>query len=1140
MLFFEILPTWGIVLTSFQETLLDTSVLSLLSAPFIWLFSMRPLAQKINIQQSEVEEQSRLNTELHMALDIHALVSIADSRGRITHVNDKFCEVSGYSVVELLGQDHRIVNSGSHDKSFIRNLWNTITAGKVWQGEICNRRKDGRPYWVDSTIVPLLDSRGKPEQYISIRRDITVQKNTEIKLVALRRALDASSEMIVIADAESRIQYVNPALCGFTGWSDSQLIGRHARILDNIDSDQDNITAMENALSSGEPWFGRVRNRRLINAAANISAARITYRKDYWAELSVTPIFNHDKTVAGFVQIQRDVTAQMDREQALHEEKQNAAARIIIAEALHQIKPLEERFRMVVDTLLTLKGFNQQQKGIVLLKAPGEDYLQQFVVCGSFSEAFLDKTQHLRCDSKLCGRTGVSAKHIKYGNCLTDPANEVRSIKRDAHGHCLVPIVSAEEDFGLLFLYSDYDLLQSDFRLTLLTQVGEMMALALLQQQTKAALEHSRDAALQAALTKSQILANMSHEIRTPMNGVLGMLDLLKDTDLTSEQWGLIQTAANSAEALLDVINDILDFSKLEAGKFELEKIEFDMAALVEDVCSLMASRAHAKGLDLNCFVPATLPHRWRGDPTRIRQVMINLTGNAVKFTEAGEVSVNINELSETDGFSGIRIEVMDTGIGMTQETQAQIYQPFSQADSSTSRRYGGTGLGLSICRDLVSLMEGEIGFDSVPGQGTRFWVTLPLSPSAVEFSDRSVDFSGKRVLVVDDNATNRIIVEHHLLHWGLKVVQAENAKLALNHLNAVESADEPFALVLSDLNLPDMDGYAFIHKMNENPVISDIPKIVWSSSCLSNEIERMDMGVSHSLLKPVRQADLFDAIADVLQKSTEDRKCDSKSENLLPDYSDKQVMVVEDNKVNQKVISAMLARYQLKPKLVENGLEALNELAEKNYDLVLMDCQMPVMDGYEAARQIRALQSHQKHIPVVALTAHAAAGEREKCISAGMNDYLTKPIDRNKLTALLSQWLGGSISTVDKSQVNKTLDTCTNFVWNETEALKCLDDDEELLNDIVRLFLDEVPAKLTALDVACQNMDFPAITDMAHVLKGMLSHFSAKPLVELAGKLESSRNQNLDDARVIAAELIACTNILLACLQQRKGKSYE
>jgi len=1191
---------WGIVLSPVQDTVFNIVLLTLLSSPLIWFLAVRPLVLQI------VQEQTTSNRELLDALKNHVLVSIADDRGRIVYANDMFCEVSGYSRNELTGQDHRIVNSGHHDQDYIRNMWNTIAEGHVWRGEFCNRRKDGELYWVDSTIAPLLDNTGKPKQYISIRRDITKRKANELKLTALKRALDASTEMILITDAEGFIQYANPALCQFTGWAEEALMGQKPYVLDSSAADRQALSDMQSRLHCGEPWSGRLRGRRRDHASvssphpadnvpesarANDSGNGQTAEdaQEYWAKTNITPILTANGTLSGYVQIQHDVSKQVEEEAALQIESDDTAARLAISEALHQSLTLEHCFVQVLDILFTLKSCDRQQKGGVFLRVQDGEYLEKFAVCGKFD----DMAQRIEFGDGLCGQVAVSRKFIAADQCGCDSQR---------HGHYVVPIASGEDILGVLFIFTDAYPVQNESRIAMLREVGEMMALALLQDQANASLEAARDAALQVAHTKTEFLANMSHEIRTPMNGVLGMLDLLQDTQLSREQWDLIDIASNSAESLLTIINDILDFSKLEAGKIELEQIEFNLPDLVEEVCTLLSSRAHSKGLELNCFLPTNLPLRWQGDPTRIRQVLTNLIGNAVKFTEQGEVSVTVrlqkpDDAAEAapdsfpaytpslaiaepvpDRFSAytpslaiLRFEVVDTGIGITAEAQARLFQAFSQADSSTSRRYGGTGLGLSISKDLVMLMNGNIGVESVLGQGSHFWFSLPMAAMDNEAPAPQANFCDKRALIVDDNATNRMILTHYLSNWGFTLSEADSGPAALVELEAAALRNEPYHLLLSDMQMPDMDGFALARAIIEKPAIADTPRILLSSGCIGSQAERLVSGFSQSLLKPVRQSQLFDAVIDALklpgQKTAPAAK--AKKEALL-NYSGKRVLVVEDNKVNQKVILSQLAKFQLKPDLANNGQVALDQLARQAYDLVFMDCQMPVMDGYEATRALREREMEEGGLrtPITALTAHASIGEREKCLSAGMDDYLSKPASRADLAVVLVRWLGEpaapEVAAQDNSdesaipnsppQANSKADDgeASTACWDEAAALKRLDDDHDLLSEMIDLFLEEAPAFMAELAAALSRTDLPAVADAAHAIKGMAGHFCAEKIIGVAVKLERAArkasapasdphpvgNDADTDFQSMAKDLTQSTLDLVETLLQRKEQN--
>lgn len=1144
MLLLEALPRWGIILTSLQDAVVDTVLLSVLAAPLVWLLSLRPLAVKISEQQANYASQIHENQQLRHALDIHALVSIADVRGRITYVNRQFCEVSGYREDELLGQDHRVVNSGYHDKAFFKELWRTIAQGQPWQGEVCNRNKQGLLYWVACTLVPLLGQDGKPTQYIAIRRDITKTKENEIRLLALKRALDTCSEMIIVTDEHGCIQYVNLALCDLTGWEKEQLAAGKlsSDFLDSPNADAQTLVDMQRCLRQGKAWSGRILNRRKGRAPFNISGqATPPDTLDYWADVNITPIRNNEGALIGYVQIQRDITSQVNQEQAQLLENADTAARLTISEALQQTLPLQQRFTLVLDILFNLKAFNLQRKGGVFLKKPGQDCLEMFILNGEFSEEFIRHEQRIPYGACLCGRAAISQELIVSDDCFCDPRHEHQFDGMQAHGHYIVPIVSAGVTLGILFLYTDPYPVQLDSRLTMLQQVGGMLALALLQEQAKMALETARDAAEQAAKTKAEFLANMSHEIRTPMNGVLGMLDILKDTDMTREQEDLVETAANSAESLLTIINDILDLSKLEAGKIELEQIEFNLPTVVEEICALMSVRAHAKGLELNCFLPPSLQQRWHGDPNRIRQVLTNLIGNAVKFTEQGEVSIKVFTQEPANGKTSIRFEVKDTGIGINPEGQMRLFQPFTQADNSTARRFGGTGLGLSISKNLVNLMQGTIGLESALGQGTCFWFSLPLQPADSIIPTPVTDLSGKRALIVDDNSTNRKILRHYLQHWSVTVSEVDNALAALLELEAAVKRGETYDILLSDLHMPDMDGFALARAIINNPAIAATPRLLLSSGVMGSEADRLALGFTQSLLKPVRQAQLFDAIASALRAPVKKVVAPAKTVENLPDYSCKRILVAEDNKVNQKVIMAMLSKFQCNPDLAENGQEALDKLAQQTYDLVLMDCQMPVMDGYETVRILRGQQltDNSARIPVVALTAHAAVGEREKCLAAGMDDFLSKPITRPELAKMLMRWLGdpGLYKIMPDARQNIAGITRPAVCWDEAAALKRLDDDQELLNDMIELFLTETPARLLELEDALVRGDLAALADVAHAIKGMAGHFCAELLQTSAASLEHSvRDGNPANFHLMTQDVADAAISLISALQQTQG----
>jgi two-component system, sensor histidine kinase and response regulator len=959
----------------------------------------------ITVRKLAEEALRASETRFQRAFD-HAPTGLAlvSPAGRFLQVNESFCGMVGHSKEELLALDFQSITLRD-DLAASNEIMRQLMGGEFTTVQLEKRylHKLGHEVFALTHLSLVQDAQAKPLYVIAQVQDITERRRAErerqviaeivqgvittasldellnLVHVSIGKLLSAENCFVALYDKTSDLLHIPFCKDEFDPIAAPQKLGR-------------GLTAF--VLRSGSPMLltseliQELVSRGDIELVGTLSAAWLGVPLRTSSEIVGVLVVQHYKDKDAYTQQDVELLASVGDQIGLAVERKRTEEAL-----MHSEQRFRDLFENASDVIYTA-DFN-----------------------GNF-------TSLNRSGERMTGYTREEALHLNFSQVVSPETlklvQEMTARKLERHDETVYELEFFKKGGEPLLVEVSSRAMYKNGKPVGIQGIGRDITQ---RKQIEAELKLARDAALESVRLKSEFLANMSHEIRTPMNGIIGMTGLLLDTALTAEQRDFTETISASAEALLKIIDDILDFSKIEAGLLHFEKIDFDLRGAVEATVGVLAERAEAKGLELASLVHRGVPTALQGDPGRVRQVLTNLAGNAVKSTERGEVVVSVKKVNETALRAMLRFEVRDSGIGISAEAQQGLFRAFTQADGSTTRKYGGTGLGLAISKQLVELMGGEIGIESTPGHGSTFWFTAEFekqSEPATTDSETAGSLSAARVLIVDDNATNRNILNHQTSSWGMIATEAESGERALELLRAGARQGQPYDIAILDLMMPEMSGFQLAEAIKADPSIAAVALVLLPSFGKRGHGEKaQQIGIAACLQKPVRQSELYDCLTTVMARSAgiepvtptslvsrhSVREAEVQQEDKT--FSNVRIIIAEDNMVNQRVALAQLRRLGYRAEAVPNGRELLKALENAEVDLILMDCQMPEMDGFAATAEIRRREGATRHTIIIAMTADAFDGDDERCLAAGMDDYLSKPVKAEVMRQKLERWAG-------------------------------------------------------------------------------------------------------------------------------------
>lgn len=1064
----------------------------------------RDITERKQIENELQEKSNELERYFSSSLD---LLCIADTSGKFVRLNPEWEKVLGYSIGELEGK--RFLDLVHHDdlESTLETISSLVSQKQVLNFENRYRCKDGSYRWIEWRSLPSGDL------IYAAARDITDRKKAEQKLEKesslLKGLLDSIPDMIFFKDLNGTYLGCNPEFSKFVGRERSNIIGNtdygmFDKELADFFRMSDSLMMEEGKARSNREWVSYPGGRKVC------------------LDTTKAPLRNSVGEIIGLVGVGRDITDNLTAEEIIKE--LNLLNQSTLDSLDANICVLDET-GTIIKTNKSWKDFAIENSADIEKVSEGINYIK--IAKNSVGK-----------DSELGWQFAKGIEDVMMG------LSEEFDLE--------YPCDSPEEQRWFIGKVRPFEGTDSFPRKVVVSHTNiteRKLAESRLQEYASELKRKNKelDIALakaeEATRIKSDFLANMSHEIRTPMNGVIGMTGLLLDTTLDEEQRHYVETIQTSGESLLSIINDILDFSKIEAGKLEIEMLDFDLNTMLEDFASLLAVKAHDKGLEFICATEPDVPFNIRGDPGRLQQVLTNLVGNAIKFTQAGEVVLRVSLESETETSVMLRFSITDTGVGIPEDKIEHLFETFYQVDASRTRKYGGTGLGLAISKQLVEMMGGEISVRSEEGKGSEFWITLPFSKhSNTVLRQSSLDsIQDKRILVIDDNATNREILMIRLSSWGAKVTEAVDGPSALKILYRSDEDEKPFHLLILDMQMPGMDGATLASIIKSDKRFKEIPLIMLTSIGQWPSSETFDKKhFAAYITKPVSHNELVEKISGIFtikQSEVKQEAAISISNNDEKANRSLRILLAEDNITNQKVAQGMLKKLGYYADTVANGKEALKALEIAPYDIVLMDIQMPEMDGLEATKLIRDGEATipNREIPIIAMTAHAMKGDKERFMKAGMDDYISKPISLQSLVQLLDKW------SVKANTNNCTISTSPEMkipsdvpIFDRQGLMERIMEDIGLAHHLTSIYLEDTPKQIKALKESINNGRTNDISHYAHKIKGSSANIGGMALSCVASEMEeAAKSGKLREVAIIMEKLEKEFELLKQCLKE-------